>query len=561
MRLTSTALFRKNALLVFFLLQLTFVANAQPRVLTAEQWQQDLQHLASELPKKHREPFHKITRVAFDSAVAELSQQIPMLEDHKIIVGFARLIAMLGDGHTRLTLPQDLAVAHSRAHTTTPPPSDSALFFHQLPVRFEWFDDGLYIKEAAPKYKDLISAKVIEVGTVPAEDALEKIRPATHYDNEIGFKFQASKYLEVPEILHTFNLAKTRTQVQLKIKDTKGKLRTVELDALPMFKAVQFVGAPAALKIPVALSESRLKDKFWMTYLPNHRALYVQLNEVYDKEDELLVDFTKRIEQAVAENKVERLVLDLRHNPGGNNFLSRPLVLALVRLNELNQFGKLYTLIGRETFSAAQMLANNLEYFTNTLFVGEPSGASPSGYGDSKKFQLPNSKLTVRASSIYWRDWNGNENRPWTTPDIPVAYTASTYFKGQDPVLDAALTFNGNMADIVKAVFDKSGFNSATWTYIRYKNDSRYNAQVLETTEKEFGKHLLEQKKFNEAAGWYSYVSSLHPKEVWPLLGLAKAQLLNNKPIDARNTVEKALALNPDHKEVKELQREINSKQ
>jgi len=339
-------------------------------------------------------------------------------------------------------------------------------------------------------------------------------------------------------------------------------VRTVNLEALPLFLEAQFIEAPAALKTPVMLSESRLKDKFWMTFLPAHNTLYVQVNEVNDKEEELLVDFAREVEEAVAKYKAERLVLDLRHNPGGNNYLARPLLLSLLRLNEINRFGQLYTLIGRETFSAAQNLVNNLEYFTTTLFVGEPTGASPNGYGDSKKFQLPNSKLTVRASSIYWRDLSADEKRPWTAPDLPVAYTSAAYFKGQDPVLDAALTFKpGELSQLMSRVYEKSGFQNAFWLYYRYRNDSRYNPAALEATEQAFGQHLLQQKKAEDAVGWYGYVSSQRPKQVWPLLGLAEAQLLDNKHSNAAEAVSKVLALDPENEDARKLQQKIGAKQ
>ena len=94
------------------LLALPVGARAQ-RALTEEQWREDLRFLAQELPNRHRNAFDRVkgraTRAHFDSAVAALDHRIPSLADHEVVVGMAGLVAMIGDGHTRLTLPQDPA--------------------------------------------------------------------------------------------------------------------------------------------------------------------------------------------------------------------------------------------------------------------------------------------------------------------------------------------------------------------------------------------------------------------------------------------------------------------
>lgn len=46
--------------------------------------------------------------------------------------------------------------------------------------------------------------------------------------------------------------------------------------------------------------------------------------------------------------------------------------------------GKLVTLIGRMTFSAAQTFAARIDQWTNTTFVGEPTGSRPNHYGNER---------------------------------------------------------------------------------------------------------------------------------------------------------------------------------
>ena len=87
----------------------TFLAAALPsgaqNFLTSEQWREDLHLLARQIPDAHRDMFHAVSRADFDSAVAEIDRRIPTLSDYEIVVELARLVAMLGEGHTRISLP------------------------------------------------------------------------------------------------------------------------------------------------------------------------------------------------------------------------------------------------------------------------------------------------------------------------------------------------------------------------------------------------------------------------------------------------------------------------
>ncbi|MHC2992866.1 hypothetical protein OB13_15230 [Pontibacter sp. HJ8] len=531
------------------------LVQAQPKVLRAAQWQEDVAFLAEQLPRMHRNPYNKMSQQAFDSAVAVLHAQVPQLKDYEIIVGLTRLVAMVGDGHTRLTLPQDMAVAYSRAHSSTPPPSDPGLYLNHLPVKLALFDDGLFIREATPEMMHLVGAQVLQIGTVPAEDVLEKVRPVVHYDNEMGFRLLAPTFLVIPEFLAALGIADDVQQVPFKIKTREGAVEDILLSPIALFRKVYFVDAREALGTAPPLSQQNRREKYWLHMLEDEETLYVQVNELYDKEEEPLAAFVAKIERIVIGIPVRKLVLDLRHNPGGSNSFNRPLVLALARSEQINRFGSLYTLIGRETFSAAQMLANDLEYYTNTLFVGEPSGSSPSAYGDSRKMQLPNSNLTIRISTIYWRDWSGDEKRPWTAPDIPVGYTSEDYLKGRDPALETVLNMPpaGNVSTVMQQVYNNTGFKQAVWVYSRFALDSRTSPEEVRAVEKEFGDFLLQQKKAEEATAWYGYMSSQHKEEVWPMIGIAQAHLLNQDSQKAKAVLEKVIRLEPANQQAKNL--------
>ena len=536
---------------------LTRPAPAQ-RVFTAEQWRADQRVLATELPKVHRNAFARVPRDTFERAVAELDARIPSLADHEVVVGLTRLVAMLRDGHTRLTLPQDPAVGFDRAHTTTAPPKDSSLFVRHLPVHLDVYAEGLFVRAATPAHRDLIGARVLRVGRASADSALEAVRPVVHYDNEQGFKLLAPTMLAIPEVLHALRLTDSRARATLVVRDRAGATREVVLEPVPLFAAPRFVEAREVAGAPVPLWERDRAAPFWLAYLRPARALYVQMNFIGNAPNESAYAFARRVAAIARDSAVDRVVLDLRHNPGGNNSLARPILLALAHDERVNRPGHLFVMIGRETFSAAQYLVNDLEHFTNVLFVGEPTGSTPSQYGDSRRLQLPNSGLTVRASTIYWRDHTGDERRPWTAPHLAVPLAAADYFANRDPALDSALAFRAG--DDPRAVVRRvaaGGDWSTTYRLCWRYDDPRNAPAAREQGMTECGFALVDAARLPMAVQWFDAVVARAPELPRAHYGLGLAHARAGARDKARAALRRALELDPSHREAAELLRSL----
>ena len=121
------------------------IAYAQPPTaknfvdaLTKEQWRQDLQYLAKELPRRHKNAFHTVSREQFERAVAEFDTAIPSLEEHEILVGLRRIVAMVGDAHTALAPPQT---------------------FNRFPLTLSWFGNDLRVLRTTTDYKRTLGAR------------------------------------------------------------------------------------------------------------------------------------------------------------------------------------------------------------------------------------------------------------------------------------------------------------------------------------------------------------------------------------------------------------------
>jgi hypothetical protein len=447
---------------------------AAPRVLTAEQWREDLRTLARELPRVHRNAFFELTPARFDSAVAALDRDIPSRSDHDIVLDLTRIVAMVHDGHTRLAWPEDPSVAFDLSHSKPPPPKWPALLFHRYPLRLYLYRDGLFVQGATPELRRAVGARVVRIGDVPAEAALERMRPLIPCDNEWGFKLWAPTRLVIPEVLKWAGLSDDPGHATFALRDTAGREFSVALTPLPVPAPRTWLDVRDAAAPQRALWQRDPDNAFWMEYLEPEQLLYVQINRIADKPDETLAQFARRIGDVLERRSVDKIALDLRQNSGGDGMLNRGLVLALARAERVDRPGRLFVIFGRGTFSAAIMLASALEYWTNVVFVGEPTGSTPNAYGDPKKFTLPNSGLIVRASSIYWRDWTTDEHRPWIAPDLSAELSSADDRAHRDPALEAVLRFPAS-DDLGTTLHElaKRGYDPAQMAYWRHVTDPR----------------------------------------------------------------------------------------
>jgi len=77
--------------------------------LSKEQWHEDLKFYLGELPKRHINAFHHISRDQFASEGAAFDHRIEQLDGDAVFAGLVRLAALVGDGHTHFEPPEDTA--------------------------------------------------------------------------------------------------------------------------------------------------------------------------------------------------------------------------------------------------------------------------------------------------------------------------------------------------------------------------------------------------------------------------------------------------------------------
>ncbi len=385
--------------------------------LSPGQWREDLDHLTSGLRREHRNLFHRVSPEAFDAAVRALHGRIPPLADHEVVVALARLVATIGDGHTALRLSEVKG-------------------FSRYPIALERFSDGLFVRTITSDLAFAAGARLLAIEDTPADEAYAAVCPLVSRDNEMGVAAGAPTLLAVPEVLHALEVVARLEHATFTVQLHDGHVTTLTLNALPEHPK-DLIDARDAAEAPTPLWLRRPAEN-WYEHIRETDALYVGYNTVRDTEERPLRLFFDEILELIAATDIDRLILDLRQNHGGNNALNLPLLHGLIRCDRVNRWGGLFALIGRRTFSAAMNLAVDLERHTRVLFVGEPTGASPNHYGENGAVVLPHSDLRVSVATLWWQYSHPLDDRSWIAPDIPARLSAADYAANLDPALEAA---------------------------------------------------------------------------------------------------------------------------
>jgi tetratricopeptide (TPR) repeat protein len=508
----------------------TASAQTAPPKLTAAQWQADLRFMTERLVRQHPNAYRRVKQADFEAAVNQFYDRIPTLTENEIITGFMRIVAMVRDGHTNF-------VPHSHFR--------SGMF----PVQFYVFSDGLFVRSAAPKYRDLAGGKLVRIGDTPVDEALKRVSELAFSDNEMGQKQLGPFLLSLPEALARLKINPGGQPLKLTVQ-VGTEQKTVEiapdpaLTPQPMTPA-DWISADGGTAKPLYLRHTG--ELYWFEYDQAHKLLYVQQNAVQNKPDEALAAFYGRALEFANANPVEKIVIDLRNNGGGNNGLNRPPVIALIK-SKWDVPGRLFVITGRATFSAAQNFVNEFEKYTTAIFVGEPTAAHPNAYGDNRPITLPNSKIDVRVSTLYWQDMDPRDERTWTAPQIAAEVSSEDFRLGRDPVVEAVINYvpGSSFAELLNEAQSQTDIRAFLTKYRTFKADPTHRFVETEGPLNRLGYALLQNKRAADALEVFKLNADSFPRSANAFDSLGDGyQAVGNREL-AIQSYEKALAIDPN---------------
>lgn len=426
----------------------------EPETITEER-EQDLRFLKKFL--KYDRSYSESEKEEFYAHVESLETRTSELTDAELFLGVARAAAIADNGHTNI--------------------STGPLYrkFNHANVKFYWFTDGLYIVRAHNSLRNLVGSRVVAVDGRSTEDVASEL--SAYFGGVPGWRrLYATYFMESPEIMHAAGLAASADALALTIVDRSGAegeivLQGVSRDpdadlptrrpwmtlkpiALPdedddWTKTLSVTGANA----PLYLRDT--KDNFFWTELRG--GVYVRPQLLLQREGSPLLEQYQEVLRVADAEKFDFMAVDLRWSPGGD--YTKVVEFSKAAPGAIKDEGRLYIIVGPQTFSAAVVKAAFLKYYggEKAVIIGAPMGDGEQFWAERGPlpFKLPNSEFSVNFATGYhdWAEGCAGKHKfcfsqnlvhevpaGSLTPTVSMAATYGEYASGQDIIMDFILS-------------------------------------------------------------------------------------------------------------------------
>lgn len=374
--------------------------------------------LLETLERSHPEPFHGVSRDEFVAALTAYEDSLPGLAPDEAVVEFMRVWAMLSregrDGH-QFAFPSE-----ERAGPV-------------LPLRVYEFAEGLFVTAALPPHEALSGARITAIGDTPIDEVLAAVEPLVPRDGPATVPAFRPILLLRTEVLRGLGIiGEGPVRVEVALPDGSGT--AAELDPVAIGAYTEWAGPFGMHQLP---RDERVR---YLAGAEPFSATLLDRGTLYLRYRSIRPISTGEVRDLLEGGGVERVIVDIRQNPGGDNSTYLILRELLETFADANP-GATTVLTDRVTFSAASNFATEMERRTDARFVGEAMGGGLNFWNDVRWLELPNLPVPMRAaiSVRHWVFADPEDPRLTIEPNVPVEVTAADFFAGRDPALEAAL--------------------------------------------------------------------------------------------------------------------------
>ena len=229
--------------------------------MTAAKWQLDLDFL-TEVTHREFALFTRESKQLFTEKAAKLKGQLPRLTTEQTVVEFARIMALLREGHTELQL------------------FSADLGFRRLPLVLYYFGHDMRVIAADKNYEDLLGAKLLQIGNTPVEQVYELVTPVISADNPTEYYYRVPQHILLPELLHVLSIIDDPSSVPVTLSLPSGEKRTLDIRTVPAptFASTEFVYARNKIATPLYhQNREDPNNRHWYTYLDEAQAMYYRI--------------------------------------------------------------------------------------------------------------------------------------------------------------------------------------------------------------------------------------------------------------------------------------------
>ncbi|MBI9041824.1 S41 family peptidase [Lutibacter sp.] len=377
-------------------------------------WKNDLEIYKKGLEQKHIEVYHSITKEDFANEWQKIYNSSDTLNDFEIILKLMRLTRRINDGHTSVSLRN--------------------IPLHRFPLEVNFIDGKWRVVKVSSKHSNLLKLSLTAIDDIPIDEVSAKVSEVAQFvENQYSQKIRTGEYLNISELLFALHITKKVDKAVFTFLDDnkqeiKVTLKAVDKDASN--KASDFIHLTTGVAEIIKPNDPAF-PYLWFTPIKNTKALYINF-ESYPTFEDMQV-FGETLVNYIATNHIQKVIIDMRNNGGGDLYVGVVLAYALNLADSIDWKNGMFLLTSNKTFSAATSNAALFKQLLNAKIVGEPTGSNPNGYQDMDSFTLPNSKLVITYSKRLFQ--LSEKLNAALQPDILIKQKKNDLFDNIDTVL------------------------------------------------------------------------------------------------------------------------------
>jgi hypothetical protein len=334
--------------------------------------------------------FRGIARADIDYLLNEARQHARANAQDEFLLSLMRLLALPGNGHTRL-IPNTAISA--------------------FPLRFVTIGTAVRLLDAAPGFAKGIGGELISINGVPigeievaAERFLAGTRQRKRVIGPILFAW--------PSALLRLGVYSGGDSIEYQIRDETGRISELVLDTANRVPGSAFYPRNEHGKADASWSPKAflgIKD------FGQHGLLLV-LPSFFDPGEFELSNAISEAADCVRSRPYTTILVDVRGNTGGNFIRTKPLIDAISEGAEDRQVG---LIVDKFTFSAAIVFVAILKHRLGARLqlIGEEMGDGLTFFAEGGTIDLSSSGAVVRYSSAF-HDWAGGRTGETTPSEI-----------------------------------------------------------------------------------------------------------------------------------------------
>jgi len=362
-------------------------------------------------------------RELFIDRVNTLILDIPNIEDFEFQFRISEVATLLCDIHTNVSSSSPTA----------------SLF----PVRILPLYDGVYFIGVPKEIAHSLYGRLLAINGVEINEVIDRLSKVFPYENEYFLNhFLLPQRLMDGQVLKYLDIVGSDLVADFTLMDTMGEILDVRLQALELsgddfnniltddinFSSHDFSGW---------LTHS--EEYFFYEYFSEQSIMYVRIHsfrrEQFNNVDPPIINELRQTLRDWSDGEtIEKLVLDLRQNAGGNFRWPTPSDFPILS----EKVNYLYVIVDGGSLSASIDVASSLRHgMEHVIIIGEPAGQPESFFGGATRVFTDSGLVFAISANLLLSDGVITSSDVAFRPDILIHLTIEDVINNHDPVLAA----------------------------------------------------------------------------------------------------------------------------